>query len=133
MKRKEDETPFTDGNLQRLWKEAMASEAGKRLKAAQRAIHEGTRKFPTDLKLPVATGNCDEHNGYLRHRERLWVPSFEPLTTALIQDVHDSVVSGHPGRDATMALVTRQFFWPGMSKDIRQFVRNCDTCGRTTI
>ena len=42
-------------------------------------------------------------------------------------------MSGHPGRDATMALVSRQFFWPGMSQNIRRFVRNCDVCGRTTI
>ena len=129
----ENETPFADGNLQRLWKEGMESDAGEFLKLARRAVHDGARKFPSELKLPIAIGDCDEHNGYLRHRERLWLPLYEPLTTAVIQDVHDSVVAGHPGRDATMALVTRQFFWPGMSQDIRRFVRNCDVCGRTTI
>lgn len=127
------ETPFKDGNLARLWKEAMESSAGKSLEDARKAVRDGARKFPTNLKAPVATGDCDECDGYLRYRGRLWIPSFEPLTTALIQETHDSVISGHPGRDATMALMTRQFFWPGMSQDVRRFVRNCDVCGRTTI
>ncbi|KAF7566197.1 hypothetical protein PtrM4_145170 [Pyrenophora tritici-repentis] len=28
-------------------------------------------------------------------------------------------------------MVARDFFWPGMSNDIRRYIRNCDTCGRT--
>src|SRR6266516_5561657 len=25
------------------------------------------------------------------------------------------------------------FFWPGAAQDVRRFVRNCDTCGRSTL
>jgi hypothetical protein len=28
-------------------------------------------------------------------------------------------------------MLARDYFWPGMSNDIRRFVRNCDVCGRT--
>jgi hypothetical protein len=28
-------------------------------------------------------------------------------------------------------LVSREYFWPNMSRDIRRFVQNCDVCGRT--
>ena len=47
--------------------------------------------------------------------------------------MHDSALGGHPGRDATFTLIARQFFWPNMSKDIRQFTRNCDICGNATL
>ena len=67
----ENETPFADGNLQRLWKQRMESDAGELLKLARRAVHDGAWKFPSELKLPIATGDCDEHNGYLRHKEQL--------------------------------------------------------------
>ena len=72
-------------------------------------------------------------DSHLRHRGRLWIPDYEPLTTRLIQQTHDSAVGGHPGRDNTFALVSRQFFWPGQSQQVRQFVRNCDICGSATV
>ena len=127
------DTPFADAGLSQLWKEAMETEAGDVVRRAREAVEKGARKFPSELKLQLATGECDVHNGYLRYRERLWAPAHEPLTTALIQQIHDSTMSGHPGRDATTALASRQFFWPGMSQDVRRFVRNCDVCGRTTL
>lgn len=40
---------------------------------------------------------------------------------------------GHPGRDAMIDILGRQFFWPGFSQDIKQFTRNCDICGSATI
>ena len=126
-------TPFADTGLRQLWEEAMETEAGNIIKKAREEVKKGARKFPPELKLHVATGECDVHNGHLRYRERLWAPTYEPLTTALIQQIHDSTLSGHPGRDATMALVARQFFWPGISQDVRRFVRNCNVCGRTTL
>lgn len=68
----------------------------------------------------------------LRFRDRIWVPSFEPLTTRIIQRTHDSVLARHPGRDETYRLVARRWYWPDMSNDVRRFVRNCDVCGNAT-
>lgn len=58
---------------------------------------------------------------------------YEPLTTALIQNIHDAVISGHPGRDATLAQVSRDYFWPGISKSVKRFCKNCHVCGRSSI
>lgn len=54
------------------------------------------------------------------------------LTTGVIQKVHDSFLGGHPGRDTTIDLLARQFYWPRMNQDVRRFLRKCDVCGRTT-
>ena len=132
--RNENDAPFQDAGLRELWTRAVANdENGQKWKEARAAVERGDRKFPVGLNLQVATGDCSVRNGFLRYRDRLWIPNFEPLTTALIQSIHDSVAVGHPGRDATTAMVAREFFWPGMSQDIRRFVRNCDVCGRTTV
>ncbi|KJZ69178.1 hypothetical protein HIM_11431 [Hirsutella minnesotensis 3608] len=39
----------------------------------------------------------------------------------------------HPGRDMLKSLLSRRFYWPGLDADVRQFVRNCDVCGRSNI
>ena len=51
----------------------------------------------------------------------------------MIQSIHDSPLSGHPGRESTRELLAREYTWPSMTQDVRRFVRNCDTCGISKI
>ena len=39
-------------------------------------------------------------------------------------------MSGHLGVNKTMAKAKYRYFWPGMSADIRSFLRSCDMCAR---
>lgn len=95
------------------------------------AVTKGDRKFPTKLELKISMTECSvSPEGHLLFRSRRWVPSTANLRTRIIQTTHDSMVSGHPGREVTYAFVARQFFWPGMSQDIRDFTDACDGCGR---
>lgn len=41
-------------------------------------------------------------------------------------------MTGHPEKDGTYALSARSLFWPNMSCDVRQFVRNCLVCRSST-
>lgn len=127
--------PFADDDdLQHLWAEASRTEGIKEAYHQTReAILQGCRQFPRHLDLRIATGECEVKESLLYYRERLWIPGHEPLTTGVIQRVHDSFLGGHPGRDTTIDLLARQFYWPGMNQDVRRFLRNCDVCGRTTV
>ena len=51
----------------------------------------------------------------------------------MIQSIHDSPLSGHPSRESTRELLAREYTWPGMTQDVRRFVRNCNTCGKSKI
>ena len=109
---------YDPGSIDKLWQAISA-----------RQILVGTLV----LNASEPTGECAVKEGLLYYRERLWIPGHEPLTTGVIQKVHDSFLGGHPGRDTTIDLLARQFYWPGMNQDVRRFLRNCDVCGRTTI
>lgn len=128
--------PFLDEpQLSNLWNQALQNEEiiSPYLKAYN-TIDTRQRQFPNELNLRMATGECAiSEIGLLTYRERIWLPNFEPLTTAVIQNIHDSFLSGHPGRDVTISLIARRYFWPGMNQDVRRFVKNCDVCGRSTI
>ena len=58
------------------------------------------------------------------------MPENELFDTQLIQRIHDSLLTGHFGRESTAALMFKNYFCPGMLLNIRRFVRNCDVCGR---
>lgn len=37
---------------------------------------------------------------------------------------------GHQGRDRTLNLLKSRFYWPGMGKDVQEFIARCDRCSR---
>jgi len=44
---------------------------------------------------------------------------------------HDIKVAGHPGCWKTLELVSRDYWWPQMSRYIRQYISTYDLCIRT--
>jgi len=129
------ETPVVRGqdifgeapDLEQMWVDAEAKDGVYRELCC--AVQEQRRSFPTMLGVRVSITECSQNGeGKLLFRGRRWVPDSEPLRTGLIQYTHDSTMAGHPGRDVTGGLLSRQFFWPGMLQDVRIFCRNCDKC-----
>ena len=98
-------------------------------------MSERSGRFPTHPvpRHVVQMADCSVENGVIYHRGRVWVPSFEPLRTAVIQECHDSVTTAHPGREALISVLARKFFWPGLPQDVAQFVRACAICGQVNI
>jgi len=43
---------------------------------------------------------------------------------------HETPVGGHGERWKTMELVTRNYWWLGVTKDVRKYVDGCDACQR---
>jgi transposase InsO family protein len=122
--------PFVESRDDDLVTWEQAREADRIYQEATRALANGARRFPPHLHLKVSISECTlDYQGYLRFRGRRWVPNSEPLRTTIIQSAHDSTITGHPGREETYTIISREFFWPRMSSDIRRFVRNCDLCG----
>ena len=112
------------------WK--LAWEEDQAYQEATECLKQGCQKFPSHLQLKVSVSECElDTQNFIRFRGRRWVPNKESLRTNIIQHAHDSTMTGHPGREGTYTVVSREYFWPNMSQDVRQFVRNCDICGRT--
>ena len=59
---------------------------------------------------------------------RIIVPEKDEIKAQVIQEMHSSSYSTHPGIQRTIARVRRPSFWKGMLGDIRQFVENCPVC-----
>jgi len=57
---------------------------------------------------------------------KVYVPKDEKLKVEIIQLHHDVPVAGHGGKWKTMELVTMNYWWPGVTRD----VEGCDMCQR---
>jgi len=61
-------------------------------------------------------------------KEKVYVPKNEELRIEIIQLHHDVPVAGHGGRWKMTELVTRNYWWPGVIRDVKRYVDECDMC-----
>ena len=50
---------------------------------------------------------------------------------SIIEARHDAKSAGHPGIAKTIELITRDFTWPGLRKDVERYIQECDICTKT--
>ena len=48
----------------------------------------------------------------------------------VLHDSHRIKSAGHLGVDKTYDRVAREYFWPGVYRDVYDFVRTCEVCQR---
>jgi hypothetical protein len=64
----------------------------------------------------------------LRRKGKLVVGANPTIKESIFKWLHDSALGGHSGRDVTASRVKSLFYWKGMTKDVHNYVKNCDTC-----
>lgn len=106
------ETALADANYQRI-RDAVGSEA---------ETQEGT-DFVLHNELLYYVGEQGD-------QWRLYVPEGE-LRRELISEAHDPTIAGHMGMAKTEERLARYFYWPNMSRLVRQYVKTCPVCQLT--
>ncbi|CCO36088.1 hypothetical protein RSOLAG1IB_11825 [Rhizoctonia solani AG-1 IB] len=66
--------------------------------------------------------------GLLFYQGCILVPDVGTLRKDLLQIFHDSPLAGHPGRQRTLELLSRSYYWPGIRADVYIHVDSCETC-----
>lgn len=89
-----------------------------------------------DLIHVIKKGNERQNLG--EHERRLHVPETTTdgkifLRTALIREAHVPQIFAHASENKTVRMLRREYAWPGMTRDIRQYVKNCHECRRNKV
>ena len=71
-----------------------------------------------------------EVDGVMYKEGKVYVPKDEKLRAEIIRLHHDTPIGGHGGQWKTVELVTRNFWWPGITKEVKRYVEGCDACQR---
>ena len=59
---------------------------------------------------------------------QLYIPDSNSIKGLLLHESHDAGVSGHLGVAKTLELLSRNFYWPRMQYDVRDYVLSCRLC-----
>jgi len=71
-----------------------------------------------------------EVDGIMYKEGKVYMSKDERLRAEIIRLHHDIPVGGHGGQWKTVELVTRNFWWPGITKEVKQYVEGCDAYQR---
>ncbi|GKC89201.1 putative reverse transcriptase domain-containing protein [Tanacetum coccineum] len=67
-------------------------------------------------------------DGTLYYLDRRWVPLKGEVGTLIMDEAHRSKYSVHPGDDKMYYDLRDRYWWPGMKKNIAEYVSKCLTC-----
>jgi len=67
-----------------------------------------------------------EEDGVVLFNGKVYIPKDDQLHHDIVHQLHNAPMAGHPGRWKTLELVTRNFWWPGVSHYVAKYVKSCD-------
>jgi len=63
-------------------------------------------------------------------KRKIYVSKDKKLRAEIIQLYHDVLVTEHRGQWKMVELVTRNYWWPGVIRDMGRYVKECNLCQR---
>ena len=69
-----------------------------------------------------------QEDGLMLKKGKVYVPKDEKLRAEVIRLHHDTPVGEHGGQWKMAELVMRNFWWPGVTREVKQYVEGCDAC-----
>jgi len=61
---------------------------------------------------------------------KVYIPKYDKLRTEIIRLHHDTLIGGHRGQWKMVKLITRNFWWLGVMKEVKRYIEEYDACQR---
>ena len=90
---------------------------------------DGSVKSALEKCLP----NWEEKDGLIFYKNAIYVPRNTELWERIIKFHHDRPLVGHPREHRTQELIERNYWWPRLGNQVREYVRTCETCQRSKV
>ena len=74
-----------------------------------------------------------EEDGLLTYKNRIYILNVSYLRRVVMDEIHQAPYYGHPRYQNTIATARKQYFWPGMKKDMDEYISRCMKCQQVKV
>ncbi|CAN6570881.1 unnamed protein product [Malus baccata var. baccata] len=74
-----------------------------------------------------------ESDGMLMQENRMYVPNNEELKKEILDEAHCSAYAMHPGGTKMYHTIRPFYYWPGMKREIAEYVSRCIICQQEAL
>jgi hypothetical protein len=74
-----------------------------------------------------------DNDEILMYRGIIYVPNSQELKNMILREMHNVPYAGHPGYQKTIVVVKHQYYWPGMKKEVADFISKCLECQKVKV
>ena len=75
-------------------------------------------KVKENLIESLSTGYNLNEKGLLMYKDRLYVPNVPKIKLLILNEIHKTPYSGHPGYHKTITMLRKDYFWPNMKNEL---------------
>lgn len=79
-------------------------------------------------KLANGAAEWEESDGLVYYRGKLYIPNNIEICCEILKQCHNSVTTGHLGRNLTLELVECHYWRPLMRAFVDKYIRGCEQC-----
>jgi len=104
----------------------------KKMRSQMVTFASQDRQLRTEIR--EATKQCterrelEEHDGLKIFNGMVFIP--KNMEAKVIERFHDDIREGHPGISRTMEKIQREYYFPGMYRKLKHYIKRCDHCNR---
>ena len=74
-----------------------------------------------------------EEYGLLTHKNIIYMPNVADSRRIVMDEIRQAPYSGHPRYQKRIAIARKKYFWPGMKKDIVEYISKCMKCQQVKV
>jgi hypothetical protein len=67
-------------------------------------------------------------DGILLHKNGIFIPNVQDMKRIIFHEMHNTPYARHPRYQKTITAVKSQYFWPGMKREILEYIARCMEC-----
>ena len=81
-------------------------------------LDENYQKLQAKVTENLSTGYSLNEKGLLLYKDRLYVLNVPKIKLLILNEIHKTPYSGHPGYQKTITMLRKDYFWPNMKNEL---------------
>jgi hypothetical protein len=101
---------------------------GSRTSSSNTRVMKTYSHYGRRLRNELDIRKYSTRDGVLLYKQKIILGQSPEIKAQVLKFVHSDPMAGHSGYDKTIQRAKQDFYWKGMRKEIKRFIKECDVC-----